>query len=112
MAGFNLEPGAFRCTTDEFGAQLAQAGIPGIGTGRYYCLPEACTFLHERSRNKLYPYSIPPASRSYEYVGSCPEANAFLDTFLRWSTFCEKYQPEHCQQVAAMVREVAEPNRA
>jgi len=36
---------------------------------------------------------------------------ALLDTCIRWSTFCEKYQPEHCELAAAIVREVADKNR-
>ena len=44
----------------------------------------------------------------YSYTGdSCPNATAFLKTFIRWSTFCEKYQPEHCELAALIIREVA-----
>jgi len=35
MAGFSIEPTAFRCTAAEFAAQIEQAGIPGAGMGRY-----------------------------------------------------------------------------
>jgi hypothetical protein len=30
---------------------------------------------------------------------------------VRWSTFCEKYEPEHCELAAAIVRAVADRNR-
>lgn len=117
MAGFSIDPDQFRCTPEEFSEQCAGsgpdgAGIPGCGQGRYYLMPEALTFLDENARKKVYPYSIPPASREYRYGGdSCPTARRFLETFIRWSTFCEKYEPEHCELAAQVVRSVAEKNR-
>jgi hypothetical protein len=30
---------------------------------------------------------------------------------IRWSTFCEKYQPEHCELAAEIIRQVADQNR-
>lgn len=112
MAGFTIDLDAFRIDADSFALQLAEAGIPGIGTGNYYLMPEALTFLQERAFSQTYPYAMPPATRSYEYgADSCPTARDFLKTFIRWSTFCEKYEPEHCDQVAALVHAVAERNR-
>lgn len=113
MFGLSLQPGAFRCSADEFAAQLVQEGIPGAGTGRYYLMPAALTFLQQKAREQVYPYSQPPASRRYAYsADSCPVARDFLETFIRWSTFCEKYQPEHCELAARIVARVAERNRA
>ena len=109
MFGMNIDPDAFSCTVDEFAQALADAGIPGAGTARYYLLPEACTFLKHNAANGVYPYSRPPASRTYTYgAEACPNAARFLDTFIRWSSFCEKYQPEHCELAADIVREVAD----
>ena len=111
MAGFNIDAAAFSCSTEEFAAQLAEAGIPGAGMGEYYLMPEALTCLQKKSTEKRYPYSTPPAAREYVYRGEdCPNATAFLKTFIRWSTFCEKYQPEHCELAAQIVRQVAEKN--
>jgi hypothetical protein len=113
MAGFSIDPKAFRCSADEFAAQAAKAGLTGAGTGRYYLMPAALPFLQDRARNRVYPYSTPPASRAYAYsADSCPTAKAFLETFIRWSTFCEKYEPEHCALAAQIVRQVADANRA
>jgi len=113
MAGMSIEPEAFRCTAEEFAAQMAEAGIPGAGQGKYYLMPAACTFLQRKAENKAYPYSTPPASREYSYSGdNCPNAQAYLENFIRWSTFCEKYQPEDCERVAEIVRTVADRNRA
>ena len=112
MFGISIDPGAFRCSADEFATQLGQAGIPGPGTGRYYLIPAACTFLEENARAKRYPYSMPPASREYSYADACPTAKAFLENWIRWSTFGEKYQPEHCELAAGIVRKVAGRNRA
>jgi dTDP-4-amino-4,6-dideoxygalactose transaminase len=112
MFGLSLDPGAFTCTTAEFAEQLAAAGIPGAGMGEYYLMPAACTFLEGNARGKVHPYSVPPASREYAYgADACPTARDFLKTFIRWSTFCEKYQPEHCEVAARIVREVADRNR-
>jgi dTDP-4-amino-4,6-dideoxygalactose transaminase len=112
MFGLSIDPAAFRCTSEEFAKQLAEAGIPGAGLGKYYLMPAACTFLDKNARKKAYPYSMPPASRDYRYsADTCPNAKKFLETFIRWSTFCEKYQPEHCEVAAEIIRQVAERNR-
>ncbi|MCP4643194.1 MAG: hypothetical protein GY851_22290 [bacterium] len=113
MVGLNIDADAFSCDTESFAAQLAEAGIPGAGMGQYYLMPAALTCLQEKVRKGQYPYSVPPASRTHEFTGeSCPNATEFLKTFIRWSTFCEKYQPEHCERAAAIVRTVADRNRA
>ncbi len=112
MFGLSIAPGVFTGSTEEFARQLADEGIPGAGTGKYYLMPEACTFLQEWAAAGRYPYSRPPASRSYSYgAAACPTAWDFLQTFIRWSTFCEKYEPEHCEVAAEIVRRVAERNR-
>lgn len=112
MFGMSIDPGAFRCTAEAFAQQLADAGIPGAGQGKYYLMPAACTFLEERAQKRIYPYSMPPASREYRYsADTCPTARDFLEHWIRWSTLCEKYQPEHCELAAHIVREVAERNR-
>lgn len=112
MFGMSIDPASFRCDAEAFARQLAQSGIPGAGTGKYYLMPAACTFLQKNAAVKRYPYSQPPASREYSYgADACPNARDFLENFIRWSTFCEKYQPEHCELAARIVRQVAERNR-
>jgi len=111
MAGFNIDPEAFSCSTEEFAAQLEAEGIPGAGTGRYYLMPEALTHLHHVAAERIYPFSTPPASRAYDYPSMCPRTKEFLKSWIRWSTFCEKYQPEHCELAADIVRQVAARNR-
>ena len=112
MAGFNIDPDAFTCDAETFAEQLAEAGIPGIGMGKYYLMPDALTFLQAQARNLTYPFSTPPASRSYCYDAyTCPTAHTFLETFIRWSTFCEKYEPEHCDLVTKIVQDIAGRNR-
>jgi len=34
-----------------------------------------------------------------------------LERYIRWSTFCERYEPHHCEQAAHIVRTVAEQVR-
>jgi hypothetical protein len=38
-------------------------------------------------------------------------AAAFLETWIRWTTFCDRYETEHCELAAQIVRSVAERNR-
>ncbi len=112
MAGFTIDPAQFRCDVEEFGAQVAAAGIPGAGPMRYYLLPVALPFLEEAATQQRFPYSQPPASRTYRYdAESCPNAHEILERFIRWSSFCDKYEAHHCEQAAAIVRRVAEENR-
>jgi hypothetical protein len=112
MYGISIDPKQFKCTADEFGETLAAAGIPGAGTGKYYLMPAALPFLTNAAMNNIYPFSTPPASRSYHYsADTCPTAKKFLETFIRWSTFCEKYTPEHCELAAEIVRQTAKKNR-
>jgi dTDP-4-amino-4,6-dideoxygalactose transaminase len=112
MVGISLAQGAFKCGAEEFGDQLAAEGLTGAGISYYYLMPEALTFLNENARAGKYPYSKPPASRDYRYDDTtCPTAHAFLQGFIRWSTFCEKYEPEHCELAAEIVRVVADRNR-
>ena len=113
MFGMSIDPEAFGCSAEEFAGQLVEAGIPGAGTGKYYLMPAAVTFLQDNARDKVYPFSIPPASREYNYTAdTCPNARDFLEHWIRWSTFCEKYQQEHCERATEIVRNVAERNRA
>ena len=112
MAAISLDPSRFKIGADEFARQCVEQGLTGAGTGRYYLMPAACTFLDENARKKRYPYSMPPASREYRYSAeNCPNATAYLDHWVRWATICAKWQPEHCDLAAAIVRRVAEKNQ-
>jgi len=112
MFGLNIDPTQFTCSVQEFADQLEAEGIPGAGMGEYYLIPEAVTFLQQKAADHIYPYSKPPASRDYEYGPHiCPTAREFLRTFIRWSTFCEKYTPEHCEIAAEIISRVADRNR-
>ncbi len=112
MLGFNVESGAFRCTPDEFGRQLDEAGIPGAGTARYYLLPSALPFLSARAGRRKWPYDAATTARLHRYdAGTVPHAARFLETFIRWSTFCEKYTEADAGLAVEIVREVAEKNR-
>jgi hypothetical protein len=112
MMSFSVDPSAFRCDTEELGRQIAEEGL-GVGMGEYYLMPEACTFLQRNAKEKVYPYSMPPASREHVYGrDSCPNARDYLRRWLRWSSFCEKYEPCHCEMAAEIVRKVADRNRA
>jgi dTDP-4-amino-4,6-dideoxygalactose transaminase len=112
MAGFNIDPGQFRASVDELAAQIADAGIAGAGTGRYYLMPASLPFLTKAAREQLYPYSQPPASRRFGYSAeACPNARDFLETFIRFSTFNDRYTEAHCALAAEIVRSVADRNR-
>ena len=52
MFSLSIAPEQFCCTADEFADQLLKAGIPGAGTGRYYLMPMALTFLQRNARER------------------------------------------------------------
>jgi len=109
MASFRIDPDKFDCSADLFGEECAQLGITGAGTGRYYLMPEACTFLKENAEKKVYPYSFPTASREYVYgADTCPNAAKYLETWIRWATICEKYTEEDTEIVYQIIKEVAD----
>ena len=112
MFSISIDPEMFRCSPEEFAAQMERGGIPGAGLGKYYLMPEACTFLQKMAKEKTYPYSTPPASHEYTYgADSCPTARDFLKTWIRWSTFCEKYTEGDCERAARIIEQVARRNR-
>jgi perosamine synthetase len=111
MSSFSIDPKMFSINADKFGEECAALGIPGISTARYYLMPEACTFLEENAKNKVYPYTDGVASFEYSYKDVCPNARAYLENWLRWSTFCEKYTEEDCELVAQIVKSVADKYR-
>jgi len=79
---------------------------------RYYLLPVALPFLNEAAEQQRFPYSQPPASRTYRYdAENYPNAYGILERFIRWSSFCDRYEPHHCEQAASIVRRVADENR-
>lgn len=113
MAGFSLDPGLFTCDAEEFARQLREEGISDAGLGKYYLLPEALRFLKDSAERGVYPFSTPPASAKHVYGGQvCPNAQSFLERFVRWSSFTELYSEEDCLSAAGMVRTVADRNRS
>jgi dTDP-4-amino-4,6-dideoxygalactose transaminase len=111
LFAISIDPERFKVDTAEFARQMAEGGIPGAGTAKYYVMPAALKFLQEKAQNKVYPYSMPPASREYSYNEmTCPNAWKFSETMIRWSTFCEKYTEEHCHIAAQIIKQVANNN--
>ncbi len=112
MFSMNIELSEFDCSADAFAEELVAEGIPNAGTGRYYLMPVGAAFLGENARKKIYPYSMPPASREYTYdETTCPCAWEFLQSWIRWATFCEKYQEEDCAKAAEIIARVANRHR-
>ena len=111
MAGFAIDPSAFRCDAEEFARQMDEAGILGSGLAKYYLMPAAAIFLQHQAANKTYPFSMPPASREYTYrADNCPNAMALLENFVRW-VISDRYTEEHCEMIVEIVRSVADRNR-
>jgi dTDP-4-amino-4,6-dideoxygalactose transaminase len=112
MFGFRIDPEKFLCTPEEFVKRLADEGIGDAGLGKYYLMPESLKFLQRKAEKKIYPFSKPPASFDYVYdENTCPNAHRFLKTFIRWSSFSEKYEKEHCELAASIIEKVARANR-
>ena len=55
MFSMSLDLGQFRCTADEFGTQLAAAGIPDASTARYYYPPLGSAFLERNAAGEEVP---------------------------------------------------------
>ena len=77
MFSLNIDPQQFRCTTEEFAKQLAEAGIPGAGTGKYYLMPVASRSLTKMpggkstlTRRRLPPVNIDMIRRHAPTPGS------------------------------------------
>ena len=112
MSSFSIDPEAFKCTGEEFAAQVLEAGINGAGQGKYYLMPAALPFLQQYVDANKYPFSRPPASRVYHYSSAtCPTAWAFLENWVRTCSISEKWEDEHVEMIAAIVEEVADRNR-
>lgn len=112
MAGFSIDPQQFSCTADAFAAECVRLGLTGAGTARYYNMPEALVFLQEWAEKGIHQYARPPASRRYSYgPDTCPNARTFLDSFVRWVTFSERYTEDHCHLLAHIVRTAADSFR-
>ncbi len=104
MFSMNIDLQQFSCSADEFAEELVAGGVPNAGTGRYYLMPVGTAFLNEKAKKKIYPYSTPPASRQYRYdEDTCPEAWKFLQSWIRWATFCEKYTETDCCRAQEVV---------
>ncbi|HOX39866.1 MAG TPA: DegT/DnrJ/EryC1/StrS family aminotransferase [Candidatus Brocadiia bacterium] len=112
MYGFSIDPAQFRCSADEFAAQVDSEGIAGAGVARYYLLPASISFLRENVESGRYPFCCPPSSRTWDYTAdSCPNARDFLETWIRW-TWTEKYEERHVGIMRDIIGRVAERNRA
>ena len=112
MFSFRIDRQQYACTPDEFAEQLAGEGIAGAGIGKYYLMPLGAAFLNEQAAKAVYPFSTPPASRTYRYdATTCPNALEFVDNWIRWVSFSEKYTPEHCEIASQIVADVACRNR-
>jgi perosamine synthetase len=106
MYGFSIDPSSLRCSVDEFAAELKDAGIPGVGTGKYYLMPGALPFLTEKAESGIYPFSLVPDDYRHTYCAEAtPNAKQFLDTWVRWS-WTEKYTADHIDYIAGLIREV------
>ena len=87
------------------GNAALSAGIASLEKG-------AEVTIYEKADKKIFPYSMPPASKSYAYDGnSCPNAQHFLDTYIRWSSFCERYTDEDCDLATQIISGVADRYR-
>ncbi len=112
MMGFTIDPARFTINSDEFARQCHVEGLARASTARYYLMPAALTFLQKSAREKAYPFHRPYTQREYSYSAeTCPNAKQYLENFIRWLGFCEKYTHEHCRLAAKFVHTVAERNR-
>lgn len=113
MISFSIDPDAFTCTGEEFAKQVEEAGFTGAGQGKYYLMPEAMPFLQENVDANRYPFTQPPASRTYQYsAATCPVAWEFLHHWVRSCSISEKWEEEHIDTIVDIISEVADQNRS
>ena len=110
--GFTMDPACFDCSAETFAAEMKAAGIPYADIGKMYQMTASSVFLEEWARAGRFPFSQPPASRTYSYTpGSTPAARDYLENWVYWPTICEKYTEEICEAATAIVAGTAERHR-
>ncbi|MBN1459571.1 MAG: DegT/DnrJ/EryC1/StrS family aminotransferase [Armatimonadetes bacterium] len=110
MYGFSVDTRAFSCAPHELASQLSDAGIPGVGMGKYYLMPEALSFLREKAEAREYPFSLMKNPDRHTYSArAVPNAKAFLDTWIRWP-WTEKYTVGHVEYMGRIIEEAVRRN--
>ena len=108
--GFSVEESKFKCSPAEIVEQLDEAKIRNIGMCEYFLMPVALPFLNEYVEEGRWPFSSPPASRTYKYSDdTVPNARDFLKTWIRWF-WTEKYQEEHIEYMANAIKKIVDSN--
>jgi dTDP-4-amino-4,6-dideoxygalactose transaminase len=103
---FRLEE--FDADLDTLAQALAAEGLPG-GTGRYYLLPEALTYLRDRAHMygaSPFPFDYFPAQDVPAYGSeACPMARRHLSQLFRWP-WTDRYTERDIDDIAMMVARV------
>jgi perosamine synthetase len=104
---FRLEE--FDADLDTLASALVAEGLPG-GTGRYYLLPEALTYLRDRGHmygQSPFPFDYFPAHDVPVYGSeACPVAREHLSQVFRWP-WTDRYTERDVDDMASMIARVA-----
>lgn len=112
---FLLEVEAMRVGLAELGKAMAAEGLPGIGSGRYYLVPDSHDLLNDLRHT--YDSGVSPGGRPDQYFGrrysaaDTPNAKWYVDHMLRFP-FTEKYDRGDVEDIARIIRKVVEHYRA
>jgi len=108
---FLVEVEAMRVGLDDLGRAMAAEGLSGIGSGRYYLVPDSHDLLNDLRHT--YADGAMPGGASDSYFGrtysaaDTPNAKWYVDHMLRFP-FTEKYSDRDLEDMARIVRKVVE----
>jgi perosamine synthetase len=112
---FIVEVEAMRASLPELGRAMVAEGLVGVGSGRYYLVPDSHDLLNDLRHT--YREAAQPGGASDTYFGrrysadDTPNAKWYVDHMLRFM-FTEKYTDRDITDIAAIVRKVVEHYRA
>lgn len=105
-----VDVGQFSASLDEIALAMRAEGLKGIGTGRYYLLPEGCPVLNDM--RLTYETCAKPGGKPDNYLNrdydsaNLPGARSYVERMLRWQ-FTEKYKDRDIEDIAGIIKKVA-----
>jgi len=112
---FVVEVEAMRAGLPQLARAMAAEGLPGIGSGRYYLVPDSHDLLNDLRRTYsagALPGGVPDTYFGRRYCAAdTPNAKWYVDHMLRFP-FTEKYSKRDLEDIARIIRKVVNFYRA
>ena len=112
---FIVDIEAMRVSLPDLGHAMAAEGLAGVGSGRYYLVPDSHDLLNDLRHT--YAEGAQPGGASDTYFGrrysadDTPNAKWYVEHMLRFM-FTEKYTYRDIADIAAIIRKVVEHYRS